>query len=177
MLLLIIMVDGLSHRGAYMDDIANQISQKIIADTKYFTAIIGLIGVLIGSFITVIGNLVLHWLSTINDTRQKIIDKELNRFFELEELAGEITERSGSYNRKLQDDKLDECFHKMDLSAGKFRRYSNMKQAIRDLSQYAKILVDCRRSNDDDRQAKKEMEDVYNKFIKEYITARKGVKL
>ena len=132
------------------------------------TTIVGIIGVIIGSIISVFGNFILLWLNTRNDTKQKIITKELNRLFELEELAGELAERSGSYNLKLHDDKLNENFHQMDMSAGKFRRYSNLKQAIRDLNQSAKILVRCQQSNEKDTEARKELENKYRDFINEY---------
>jgi len=50
-----------------MDELANQIAQKVVADTKYFTAIIGLIGVVIGSLLTIIGNILLHILKQRSD--------------------------------------------------------------------------------------------------------------
>lgn len=43
-------------------DVASQIAQKVVEDTAYFTALVGLIGVLVGSVLTILGNIVLHWL-------------------------------------------------------------------------------------------------------------------
>ncbi len=45
-----------------MDETARQIAQKVVEDTKYFTAIVGLIGVIVGSVLTIIGNILMHRL-------------------------------------------------------------------------------------------------------------------
>lgn len=45
-----------------MPDLAREIANKVVADTKYFTAIVGLIGVVIGSVLTMIGNIIVHYL-------------------------------------------------------------------------------------------------------------------
>jgi len=45
-----------------MTDLAKEIADKVIADTKYFTAIVGLIGVVIGSILTILGNITIHCL-------------------------------------------------------------------------------------------------------------------
>jgi hypothetical protein len=42
--------------------LATTIAEKVVADTKFWIAIIGLIGAVIGSFLTLGGNLLLHWL-------------------------------------------------------------------------------------------------------------------
>lgn len=60
-----------------MDELANQIAQKVVADTKYFTAIIGLIGVVIGSLLTIIGNIFLHILKQRAEESKYIPHKKL----------------------------------------------------------------------------------------------------
>ena len=45
-----------------MDELAQQIAKKVIENTKYFTAIIGLIGVIVGSILTILGNIITHYL-------------------------------------------------------------------------------------------------------------------
>lgn len=45
-----------------MNELAIQIAQKVVEDTKYFTAIVGLVGVVVGSVLTIIGNITLHFL-------------------------------------------------------------------------------------------------------------------
>ncbi|MFZ2267565.1 MAG: hypothetical protein WAV95_08310 [Azonexus sp.] len=44
-----------------MDDLAQQIADKVISDTKYFSAAIGFLGVIVGSLFTVFGNAFMHW--------------------------------------------------------------------------------------------------------------------
>lgn len=41
--------------------LASEIASKVVSDTKFWIAIIGLIGAIVGSLLTIIGNLALHW--------------------------------------------------------------------------------------------------------------------
>lgn len=41
--------------------LASEIASKVVSDTQFWIAIIGLIGAVIGSVLTIIGNLALHW--------------------------------------------------------------------------------------------------------------------
>ena len=55
--------------------LAASIAQKVVADTKFWIAIIGLVGALIGSFLTILGNVFLHWLKNKHQSdfdRQRI---------------------------------------------------------------------------------------------------------
>ena len=45
-----------------MDETAMAIARKVVEDTQYFTAIVGLIGVVIGSILTILGRIALHCL-------------------------------------------------------------------------------------------------------------------
>ena len=60
-----------------MDDVAIQIAQKVVEDTKYFTAIVGLVGVIVGSVLTIIGNIVLHYLKQRADSSKYAPHKKL----------------------------------------------------------------------------------------------------
>lgn len=67
--------------------LANQIAQKIVADTALWVAVIGLIGVIIGAALTIAGNLLLHWFQNrarerLDNARKKLLEKMLddNRF-------------------------------------------------------------------------------------------------
>lgn len=51
--------------------LANQIAQKVIADTAFWVAIIGLVGAVIGSVLTLAGNFLLHWFQ---DRPRQILD-------------------------------------------------------------------------------------------------------
>jgi hypothetical protein len=42
--------------------LASEIASKVVSDTKFWIALIGVIGALVGSFLTIVGNLILHWV-------------------------------------------------------------------------------------------------------------------
>lgn len=50
--------------------LAAEIAKKVIADTSFWMAVVGLAGVVIGSVITVVGNIVLHKIQ--DGPRQKL---------------------------------------------------------------------------------------------------------
>lgn len=67
--------------------LANQIAQKVVADTTFWVAVVGLVGAIIGSALTIAGNLLLHWFRNrgrerLDNTRKEILKKMLddNRF-------------------------------------------------------------------------------------------------
>ncbi|MFI5089951.1 MAG: hypothetical protein ACHP7P_07820 [Terriglobales bacterium] len=60
-----------------MNDLAQEIAKRVVEDTKYFTAIVGLIGVIVGSVLTIIGNVVIHWLNQRAIERQDEPRKKL----------------------------------------------------------------------------------------------------
>lgn len=67
--------------------IAAEVAAKVVSDTKFWIAIIGLIGAVIGSVLTIIGNIILHNLKQkpqkkIDDGRVVLLKKMLddNRF-------------------------------------------------------------------------------------------------
>jgi hypothetical protein len=51
---------------------AATIAEKVASDTKFWIAMVGLIGAVIGSLLTLCGNVLLHWLRT---RPQKELDK------------------------------------------------------------------------------------------------------
>ena len=51
----------------------------MVADTKYFTAIIGLIGVVVGSILTIIGNIITHCLKERSAAKKDKSTKDLLR--------------------------------------------------------------------------------------------------
>jgi uncharacterized membrane protein YgaE (UPF0421/DUF939 family) len=52
--------------------LASAIAAKVAADTSFWVAVVGLIGVVVGAVITVLGNLFLHWLQ---DRSRRDLDK------------------------------------------------------------------------------------------------------
>lgn len=162
--------------GNKMDDLASQIAEKVIADTKYFTAVVGFIGVLVGAVTIIIGNIILHRLDAKKERRQAVLKKELDRLYKLEEMAGEITEWAGSYQLDHSSEELRNRFHSFMVAAGTFRKYPNLKQAIRDLNQYAMIIVTRQKEHSDTRNDRKELEEKYQAFIEELKKVLKGIK-
>jgi len=57
--------------------LAAQIAQKVVNETSFWIATVGLIGVLLGSAITVGGNILLHWLKERQNKRLEQSRKKL----------------------------------------------------------------------------------------------------
>lgn len=78
--------------------LAATISEKVVSDTKFWIAIIGLIGAIIGSLLTLGGNLLLHWLK---GKPQKELDKQ----------------RVGILKEMLDDDRFPEKWRNLTTMA------------------------------------------------------------
>lgn len=62
--------------------IADQIIVGVVPDTKFWVAAIGLIGAVVGSLLTMLGNFAFHWFQTRNEqalrrTRKDLLEKLL----------------------------------------------------------------------------------------------------
>lgn len=53
------------------EELIREITKRVVEDTQFWIALIGLIGVLTGSFVTIAGNIFLNWLQ---GKRQKKLD-------------------------------------------------------------------------------------------------------
>ncbi|MEP4547615.1 MAG: hypothetical protein ABJ000_15655 [Saccharospirillum sp.] len=65
-------------------ELAEKIAKQVLNDTQFWIAIVGLIGVVIGSLITIAGNVLLHWLQTkkesaLDNARKELLLKLLNK--------------------------------------------------------------------------------------------------
>jgi hypothetical protein len=67
-------------------------------------------------------------LAIRKERRQLLWSKELDRFFDLEELAGELVEFMGSY-RAIPDNRneLTEKLESLEQAAGRFARYPEVR--------------------------------------------------
>jgi len=54
-------------------NLAKVISEQVISDTKFWIALIGIVGGIVGSFLTIIGNIVFHWYK---EKSQREFDKQ-----------------------------------------------------------------------------------------------------
>lgn len=62
--------------------LANEIAAKVIADTSFWVSVVGFIGVIVGAFIAVAGNFLLHWFQDkprreLDERRKKLLEKML----------------------------------------------------------------------------------------------------
>ncbi|MCA0934007.1 hypothetical protein LCL85_00340 [Vibrio alginolyticus] len=61
----------------------SQIAAKVVSDSKFWIALIGIIGAVIGSIVTIVGNLVIEWFKARNErniakARQDILKNMLS---------------------------------------------------------------------------------------------------
>jgi hypothetical protein len=125
---------------------------------------------LIASIIALCGSLLSVFIGSSlairKERRQLVWSKELDRFFALEETAGVLVEDLGS-NRSIQDREefLLNQLRQFSNLAGKFARYSDVRQSIRDLHNILSRLYLAKRDFQDEREVRKELEPSYLKFL------------
>lgn len=121
------------------------------------------IATLSASIIALIGSVVSLFISTrlaiLKDRRQLLWSKELDRFFQLEELVGELVENLGDY-RPIPEDRseLSHKFKDLERAAGRFARYPEVQQAIRDLHNTLGRTFAAKRDYEDDRDIRHELD-------------------
>lgn len=125
---------------------------------------------LVAAVIALLGSVLSLYISTRlavqKERRQLLWSKELDRFFELEQLAGELVEEMGSY-RPIPEDRtsLAERFQALELAAGRFGRYPEVRQAIRDLHNTLGRMFVAKRDHDDDHSVRTELEPAWQKLL------------
>lgn len=134
-------------------------------------AVIAFLGSVLSLFIS-------STLAIRKERRQLLWSKELDRFFELEEFAGTLVEELGSY-KPVADDRteLGELFDRLDRAAGRFGRYPDVRQAIRDLGNTLAGMFAANRADEDDREIRKELQPAYQALLQacDAVVGRKGV--
>jgi len=106
-------------------------------------------------------------LAVLKERRQLLWSKELNRFFDLEELAGDLVEFMGSY-QAIPDDRaeLAEKLKSLEQAAGRFARYPEVRQSVRDLhNTLGRMFVAKRDKKDNEDDVRKELDPAYRKFL------------
>jgi hypothetical protein len=100
------------------------------------------------------------------EKRKVLWGKEVERFFKLEELAGQLIEELGSYRPIPQDrSELVGMFRELELSAGRFARYPEVRQAARDLHNVISRMFAAKRDREDDREVRLELEPAFRKLL------------
>ncbi len=57
--------------------LAQQISAQVLKDTQFWIAVVGLVGAVVGSVLTIAGNFLRHWLQ---DGRQRRLSERISEF-------------------------------------------------------------------------------------------------
>lgn len=130
------------------------------------TEIIILVAALISLFGSVLSLYISTRLALKKERRQLLWSKELDRFFALEELAGDLVEELGSYRPIPQDlSSFTRKFAALESAAGRFGRYPEVRQAIRELHNTLGRMFAAKRDRDDDRQVQSELEPAFRKLL------------
>ena len=125
---------------------------------------------LIAALTAVVGSIISLFISTKlaihKERRQLLWTKELERFFNLEEQAGEIVEFAGGY-RPLPEDraKLASELDNLADSAGKFARYPDVRQGIRDLHNTVGRALEMKQGGSPDKEVREELGRAYEKLL------------
>ncbi len=133
---------------------------------------------LVASLIALLGSILSLCISTRlaihKERRQLLWSKELDRIFALEELAGELVGELGSYGA-IPDDFYDK-FQALGRSAGKFYRYPEVSQSIRDLHNTLGRMFSAKRDKEDDREIRNELDPAFRKLLSacDAVVGREG---
>jgi hypothetical protein len=102
-----------------------------------------------------------------SERRQVVWRKEVERFFELEELAGQLAEDLGSYRpASWNTEELASMNRRLELAAGRFARYPEVRQAIRDLHNVLGRMSAAKRERDsEEREVRLELDPAYRKLL------------
>lgn len=101
-----------------------------------------LLAVIVGGVITGIIQYINHRATKRSEYEQDIWRRQLDKFMELEDRLGLLTEWVGGYKNfeAHWNDCADEC-RAIERMMGSFRRYPGITQAIRDILHNARILI------------------------------------
>jgi hypothetical protein len=125
---------------------------------------------LLASVLALIGSLLSLYIGSSlaikKERRQMLWSKELDRFFALEESVGVLVENLGGHE-SIQDREEDLLQKLLQLSndAGRFARYPEVRQSIRDLHNVLSRLYVAKRDYQDERETRNELEPAYRKLL------------
>lgn len=122
----------------------------------------------VGSVFSLLGMLVLSWLTQRRERRQQVWQTEINRIIDLEERTGQLVELICGYNApdKNRDGAADGLC-RIGSDAGRFRRHRGISQAIRDLHNRLSRLLDEKLHNEDWRATSVEANTLYDALLTE----------
>lgn len=117
---------------------------------------------LAGSLLTVM------WATMLalrKERRQLLWSKLLDRFFALEEQAGQLVEELSSY-RNLDQAKIASSLEEFRHAAGRFARYDSVRRAILELQNTIERMYVAKRDRDDERLLRSELDVNLKKLLK-----------
>jgi siroheme synthase (precorrin-2 oxidase/ferrochelatase) len=117
--------------------------------------------------ITSITGLILNSKLLINREKRMLLwQKELDRIFELEEIAGTAVEIATMHK---DSDRLTKYFlptyDKLDEASGRFARYPELQNAIRNLLNLCAAIVDAKINHHDHKEENLKLSDSYRTLI------------
>lgn len=122
----------------------------------------------VGSVFSVVGTLLVSWLTQRLERRQQVWQTEINRIIDLEERAGQMVELAGSYSTvQTILDGTKEGLTRLHSDAGRFRRHKSIMQAIRDLHNGLSRLIDDKVRGNDPRNSGAEVNGLYDHLLAE----------
>lgn len=126
---------------------------------------------LLASVIALLGSLLSLFIGSSlairKERRQLMWSKELDRFFELEESVGILVEDLGSHKSiRDREEYLLQKLHQLSNDSGKFARYPDVRQSIRDTHNVLSRLYMAKRDSQDEREVRSELEPAYRNLLK-----------
>lgn len=125
---------------------------------------------LLASVLALLGSLLSLYigasLAIKKERRQLLWSKELDRFLALEESVGILVEDLGGHKSiyDREDYLLQNLFH-LSNDAGKFGRYPEVRQRIRDIHNVLSRLYVAKRDQQDEREVRSELEPAYRQLL------------
>lgn len=58
-------------------ELAQEIAKQVVKDSQFWIAVIGLLGAIVGSILTILGNFIIHWLNTRKEVKLDKARKKL----------------------------------------------------------------------------------------------------
>lgn len=125
-----------------------------------------LIAAMIAAVVSIVSLLLNSRITLDRERRLVLWRKEVDRLFELEELAGRLVEDIGSYHSlERMRDRLASQLERLEDMAGRMARYPKVRQAVRDLHNVLGRLFTERRDNNDDRMTRGELDPAHRMLL------------
>lgn len=132
---------------------------------------LALLGTLCAASIAAAASVITLFLNsrlTVNrERRLQLWQKELDRFFELEELAGRLTQQLGGHDSiENRGKELSQELEQLKIAAGRFRRYPEVREQILDLHNILMELLWLKQEKEDYRSTQHKLEPQYRKLLR-----------